>query len=184
MRFTNHRFFAMMCSMLLLLSLQLQAVNVDEPQVAINRNGHKVAVFREFINGVGHIKASVLRHCSNTWTTPVVISTMGDHAIGPLVRVDNKFQAIAIWAMNDDENGVTALMAAKKDTNDTWSPPVRLSAITEHVELDEYRLEVNAIGHIAVIWRALDFAAGAPKIKTRQAKLSNFDWSPEAALDP
>jgi hypothetical protein len=107
------------------------------PAVALAPDGRAVAVWEGLPPITGTIQASV-RPPGGAWTTPVTVSS---DAGPPLIGVDGKGNAIAVWAAS------AGIKTASVPAGGTWTAVQTLASSGRSVDL-----AVNASGAVIVTW--------------------------------
>ena len=86
------------------------------------------------------------------WLQPVEVSTPGTDALVPVVAVDDRGNAMAVWAQST--NNHWTVMAAKRTAGRPWSPPRAISSNTQDAAAPQ--VAVDAAGNAVAVWQWFD----------------------------
>ena len=111
------------------------------PAVAIAPDGRAVAVWQGGPATAPNIQASI-RHAGGSWSAPVVVSTVAGH---PLIGMDGKGNAIAVWA---GTTLATPVATATLPAGGNWTAAKTLVAQGGGIGL-----ATNSVGGAIIGWR-------------------------------
>lgn len=133
------------------------------PGIAVDRSGEAVVVWQS--GGVSSgssgppptIDASVERHAGARWSRPVRLSASTNNAAEPVVGVDSRGTAVALWYTS--RRHVHKIQAANFDPQrDRWSSPVTLYRSRQL--LVDPQLALSRRGEAVAIWER--WVSGSP----------------------
>lgn len=173
-----------LCSMSAVMTTELAANVSDLPQLLIDNCGNKIAVWQVDQADVKIIQAASMDTTSSSWTSPLTISDNGLSSYNPHISMDWHGNVVAVWCVNEIENGIRRLAGALyTQATGTWSP-VRLLSEAAHDVTSSYVIQVDGQttgnSHFATLWQ--DFDATTSSFAIHSAEIS-FDttsgtWSP------
>ncbi len=128
--------------------LSLAGGSAGSPQIVVDSAGRATAVWTRYDGANLRIQSSTFPN-GGAWSTPVDLSTSGQHAEQPQVTVDSAGRATAVWLRSDGTN--TIIQSSTSLNGATWVPaPADLSvggftAYEPHVTADPF-------GRATAVW--------------------------------
>ena len=130
-------------------SLSAPGQDAEAPQVALDRYGNAIAVWRRF-DGANWIVQTAFRPYSlrggGVWSAPQDISTPRYDARGPEVAFDAYGHALAIWTRNED-----TVQVDERPVGGPWEPAQDL--VAPGFLTDDAHVALNSAGDAIAVWR-------------------------------
>jgi hypothetical protein len=123
-----------------------QGVNTDSQQVAIDRAGNAIAVWRSF--GPTPTIQTAVRPVGGTWSAPQNLSAPGGDAEGPEVAFDSAGNAVVVWERFNGTNYL--IQASTRPAGGGWSLPDDLSLPGQDAANAQVALDPS--GNAIVVW--------------------------------
>jgi hypothetical protein len=147
------------------------------PQVAIDRYGNALAIWRRF-DGANWIVQAAFRPFSlgraGDWSAPEDLSAPRYDAGAPKVAYDSLFgDAVAIWTRNDD-----TVQVADRPVGGPWGPPQDLA--TPGFLTDEAQIALDSEGNAVALWRRSE--AGEHGVIQAERRPAGGDWGTAQVL--
>jgi hypothetical protein len=117
------------------------------PHMAVDPNGHVVAVWMAYQQGQYTIQAATLS-LGESWSQPVCLAGLGQQASRPQVAVDPVGNAIAIWSRLIDSKRV--IQAARLPFKGEWSVPLNVSASDQ--DSQNPQIAIDPAGNAVAVW--------------------------------
>ena len=170
--------------------LSLAGRGAYDPQVALDRDGDAIAVWKRF-SGTNFIVQAAVRPAGGTFAGPTDLSAAGRSAQAPQVAIDQDGDAIAVWERSNGANLV--VQAAVRPAGGTFAAPVDLSAAGENGQ--DPQVAVGQAGKAVCVWRRSNGTnmivqaslrpAGGAFAAPRDLSSAGQDTSdPQVAIDP
>lgn len=137
------------------------SLNAELPRVAMDDQGNAVAVWAQINNATNlhEIFSSLFSSPSDTWSTPIAISTNTKNSNMPKLAVSKSTgNAVAIW-YSTDSTGANSIEASQFTfSSGTWSTPAILAQTTStenpYPDLQVFIAD-DADNTMVAIWTAL-----------------------------
>ena len=126
--------------------LSAPGATADLPQVAIDRAGDAIAVWRRF-SPAPYVQAAV-RPAGGTWSAPQDLTAPGGDAEGAEVAFDSAGNAIAVWVRFNGANFI--VQAAARPAGGGWSLPQDLSATGG--DSANPQIALDSAGNAVAVW--------------------------------
>lgn len=120
------------------------AINVE---LAVDRNGHAVAVWERFDGFNTIIQAATLTF-GEVWSTPVNLSAAEQDASQARVAMDANGNAIAVWTRSNGFNDI--IQGSTLSFLGSWTPPVNISEVGRSALDPNVAMAPN--GDAVVVW--------------------------------
>lgn len=140
--------------------------NSETPQIAMDKSGNAVCVWRQQDGANYNILASHTTDYGASWSSPQIISQTGVNNRTPQIAIDDLGHATAVW-----RSGNTVQTASSSDYGASWSSTQTLSA---GFALDP-EVAINPLGNAIIIWREI---SGSVRIKVSYSSDFGATWSP------
>ena len=144
--------------------LSLPGQHADSPQIAMNRSGQRVALWRRS-DGTNTVIQAVTKLSGASWSAPVTLSLPGQSASLPKIALNDAGQAVAIWKRSNGSNDI--IQASTMTWGESWSAPSNLSTAGQNSDLPS--VAINAKGQCAAIWQSSNGMATSIQSATTQA---------------
>jgi Bacterial Ig-like domain len=138
-------------------AVETGAGSSDLAQVAIDRAGNAIAVWRQAINGILHAHAS--RHTkSGGWSTPERINTdgSGDGVFYPRLGFDRSGNALAVWFQLQVLNNRYRVHSSRYIPARGWSMAQPIADEGGFIGTFTPRIAIDDAGNALAVWEQLD----------------------------
>ena len=163
--------------------------NASFPEVAVDRQGNAIAVWRRF-DGTNFIVQAAARAAGGSFGAPQDLSAAGQNASFPEVAVDGQGNAIAVWQRFDGTNFI--VQAAARAAGGSFGAPQDLSAAGQ--KANDPQVAVDGQDNAIAVWsrsngtnfivqaaaRAAGGSFGAPQDLSAAGQNAN---DPQVAVD-
>ncbi len=132
--------------------LSATGANADYPEIAVDANGGVVVLWESMpANQMSSIQAA-FRAPASGWSKPDTLSSPDTYGEQPVVGIDGKGDAIAVWlALATHERMTYIDMATRSATTGLWSKPSQLASSSEFL-LDP-QVSITAAGRVVIVWK-------------------------------
>lgn len=144
--------------------LSVAGRGVCAPQVAVNRAGDAVAVWRGH-DGSGYVVQAAARSRGGSWQPSVDLSAAGGSAHVPQVVIDDEGNATAVWQRHNGSFPV--VQAATRPAGGPWGSSVDLPAPGDGAGVPQIALAGD--GTVTVVWRRATGPTPTVQAVTRSA---------------
>lgn len=159
-------------------------------QVAMGPHGMAVVAWRRSDGTSQRVEAST-RLAYGSWSSPVMLSTVGGDAWDPRLAVGSDGTATVVWSRSDGIN--EQVQATTRALSGSWSSPLTLSE--SGTDAVNPRIVVGPDGGATAVWRSWDGGSDRIRTSSRSAKgvwstpstlstVSGNVYDPELAVDP
>lgn len=146
--------------------------NAENPQIAINKNGHAVVVWQHNDN----IYANRFTPSSG-WGTPELIETDTGQAKDPQIAIDDEGNAIAVWVQNDGNFSIYANRF--KSSTGNWGTAELIE--NKDFEAQKPQIAINGNGDAIVVWS--HYKGGYSDIYANRFTSSTGNWVGEVNIE-
>lgn len=138
----------------------------DQPSVTTIPSGHLALVWRGGENGSIYYRQSPsnLAVLSSSWTDPVLISSLGQQADSPEIRVDQAGKLYVVYAVPINEaRGI--FLVTSDDGGQNWTEPDQImdSQANGYAWVDDPHLAISENGALHLIWANYQLVSGQPQ---------------------
>ncbi|HEX3911594.1 MAG TPA: PKD domain-containing protein [Solirubrobacteraceae bacterium] len=134
------------------------------PQVAMNAEGDTVVVWAHY-NGGSEVVEAAYRSAGGGWSAPTIVSPAGNEVPHPVVGIDARGDAIAVWELHTAP--ANRIEASFRPAGGAWQPPVELSDKTHDARIG--LMSMNAAGDAAAVWSLSTGSADVVQVAYRAA---------------
>ena len=127
--------------------------SANDPQVAMNRSGEAVVVWRRYDGSNTIIQSSRSDDAGATWSIPTNLSAAGVNSYSPQVAITRSGNAVTVWH-RDDNIDLVIQFSQSDDAGSTWSVPANLSAAGGSAMNSQ--VAVDSSGNAVAVWRNND----------------------------
>jgi hypothetical protein len=128
--------------------------DANNPQVAINSNGHIVVVWRQNDGTRNNIWANRFTPTSS-WSGPTKLNTVESiNSSSPQVAIDSEGNAVAVW--EQEVGSVPGVWTSRSVSGSIWQTPKRLDIATTNNEAFEPQIALNSAGIATAVWLQFD----------------------------
>lgn len=133
-------------------NLSLSGTNAVCPKIAVDFEGNAVAIWSRYDGNHYVIQSSKLKMGQN-WSTPTVLSQVGQNAFFSNVSTNLAGDTIAAWSRFDGTNYI--IQVVQKNFGGQWTNPVNLSLSNTLSNEDSILPQIgyDANGNATVIWQ-------------------------------
>lgn len=125
------------------------------PRIAVDGNGHAIAVWQQYDGASGSIYANRLSP-EDGWASAQLIQSASGTASAPQINIDRGGNGIVVWAQHD---GASYRMHANRYIPAAGWGTSQASAVFNGHPLD-IRSAMDAAGNVAVMWKQLNGEVG------------------------
>jgi hypothetical protein len=134
---------------------------VDPPRLAMNQAGDAVLVWDRTSGGPYGVQAAVRPAGGSFSVPPRNLSTPGQFSNAPQVAIDERGDAVVVWATNGSK-----VLAVTRPAGGSFSTPVEVSGAGA---FDKPQVAIGAAGDIAVVWQRANGYDGPIQAAVRPA---------------
>ncbi len=154
---------------------------VDNPQVAMDNNGHAVIVWYQY-DGSGYDQIFRSEYRNGKWTNPASlndnISPNGVDADSPQVAMDDNGNAVIVWYQNTS-NGHDQIFRSEY-RNGTWTKPSSLTGnIPNGVDASSPQVVMDDNGNAIIVWDQYD----GSKDQIFRSEYRNGTWTNPSSVN-
>jgi hypothetical protein len=152
-RFDGHHFIIQTSTLLneeewqLPIDLSLPGQDACDPQIALDVEGNKTAIWSRF-NGSHFVVQVSTRLGREEWQSPIDLSSPGQDACHPQIALDAKGNKIAIWSCFNGSHFV--VQASTRLAGEEWQSPINLSFPGQ--DAFNPQIVLDAEGNATAVW--------------------------------
>lgn len=126
----------------------------EEQKIGIDAAGNVVALWQtvDSVSGNFVIQAAYLSF-GGTWSAPTTLSSSSIESYSPLLAVNSRGDAVALWFI-DDLSGNVAIQSSMLPFGGSWSTPAQISLVPQIITQNS-DLRMNDNGNIVATWSVL-----------------------------
>ncbi len=155
--------------------ISLSGQSANSAEIAVTPTGNATAVWVRSDGANVRVQGAQFTLATESWSTPVTISTAGISANSPAICSDPSGNAIAVWG----ETGGDIHSARYNAVTGIWSAPLLVSS---GIASSAPQVSCDPSGNAIVVWSS--FVAGFLEIQASYFDVGTMTWSAATVISP